>query len=452
MPKRKRKLDAAGIAETRATALASVAEQNFAAALRALDRLISSGDVAPECLLLRSVAQLALSEGKITSVRLPKALKDAETACKRAPMMPEARLAMARVLLAQGDPFGAEIACVHGIRRAAAKALALQAGGEGGSSGTPAPSAPSAPSAAPAAPAPPIPTGDGTGLLWVGCTVIVVGTSREDLNGQEASVTAHREDSGRYCVLLRSGKKQEPKQQEVALKLANLSLPFAAALLTAQEVRTKLEHTLSQARAEADPRREKAMALKTKANASFSSGSAMDNNDQAKVPLLLEALGGYTEATELCPQDAVLFSNRAACHMMLGKCDPSCGGKWFKKAVQDAKRCVKLRPTWPKAYHRLGTAHFLVAKSEGGCFVSQRCAGQCFLDGFRRCYPLSSGCGAPASTEGQAMETHCIGDAMFKSLTAGWQEINPLVRPTTTTEEQQKKKVRGYGGRDTTYT
>ena len=50
------------------------------------------------------------------------------------------------------------------------------------------------------------------------------------------------------------------------------------------------------------------------------------------------------------------------------------------------------------------------------------------------------------------METHCKGDAMFKSLTAGWQEINPLVRPTTTTEEQQKKKVRGYGGRDTTYT
>ena len=446
MPKRKRKLDAAGIAETRATALASVAEQNFAAALRALDRLISSGDVAPECLLLRSVAQLALSEGKITSARLPKALKDAETACKRAPMMPEARLAMARVLLAQGDPFGAEIACVHGIRRAAAKALALQAGGEGGSSGTPAPPAPPAPSA------PPRPTGDGTGLLWVGCTVIVVGTSREDLNGQEASVTAHREDSGRYCVLLRSGEKQEPKQQEVALKLANLSLPFAAALLTAREVRTKLEHTLSQARAEADPRREKAMALKTKANASFSSGSAMDNNDQAKVPLLLEALGGYTEATELCPQDAVLFSNRAACHMMLGKCDPSCGGKWFKKAVQDAKRCVKLRPTWPKAYHRLGTAHFLVSKSEGGCFVSQRRAGQCFLDGFRRCYPLSSGCGAPASTEGQAMETHCKGDAMFKSLTAGWQEINPLVRPTTTTEEQQKKKVRGYGGRDTTYT
>ena len=225
--KRKRKLDLQGITETRAAAVKAVVALEFAGALRLLDRLFVSGDKAPECLLLRSSCQLALSEGKATSVRLPKALKDAEKACERAPVMPEARLCVARILMAQGDPFGAETACVNGIR------LVMRVKGKQGRA-----DAAGADSKG--------------GFLWLGSTVKVVGTSRDDLNGQEASVTAYREESGRYCVKLLGG------EQEVALKPENLTLPFAAALLPSREVQRRLEETLSEARALADPRREKA--------------------------------------------------------------------------------------------------------------------------------------------------------------------------------------------------
>ena len=297
----------------------------------------------------------------------------------------------------------------------------------------------------------------------MGSTVAVVGTSRSDLNGQEGSVTAYREQSGRYCVKLLSG----DVPQEVSLKPDKLCLPFAAALQPAAEVRRRLEQTLSDARALADPRREQALELKRKANESLSAGQALANGDAAKVPALLAAARSYTEAIELCPQDAILFSNRSACHMLLGQCDGvadgssasssssqydiGSGSTFLKKAVQDAKRCVKLRPTWPKAYHRLGTAHFLVANAEGCHSVYHRCAGQAFLDGCRYCYPLGRGGTSPKSTEGQAPETHAPGDAMFKALTAGWQQISPLFRPTTTTAEQKKRSARGCGGRDCTY-
>ncbi|CAE7416046.1 HOP2 [Symbiodinium natans] len=56
----------------------------------------------------------------------------------------------------------------------------------------------------------------------------------------------------------------------------------------------------------------------------------------------------YTRALNQTPEEEKLFSNRSACYVKLKK---------FDKALADAKRCVSLKPDWPKAYFRLGQAH-----------------------------------------------------------------------------------------------
>ena len=45
----------------------------------------------------------------------------------------------------------------------------------------------------------------------------------------------------------------------------------------------------------------------------------------------------------------VLYSNRSACYA---------SSKDFAKALEDAKECVKINPSWAKGYNRLGAAHY----------------------------------------------------------------------------------------------
>ena len=51
----------------------------------------------------------------------------------------------------------------------------------------------------------------------------------------------------------------------------------------------------------------------------------------------------YTQAIKIDPDNAVLFSNRAATYVMLAE---------FEEAVKDAEFCIKLRPEWDKGYFR----------------------------------------------------------------------------------------------------
>jgi DnaJ family protein C protein 7 len=57
-----------------------------------------------------------------------------------------------------------------------------------------------------------------------------------------------------------------------------------------------------------------------------------------------QALVGYNEVIELCPDVARYYSNRCACYMMLSQ---------YRDALKDAKRCVELDPTFVKGYTRL---------------------------------------------------------------------------------------------------
>lgn len=69
------------------------------------------------------------------------------------------------------------------------------------------------------------------------------------------------------------------------------------------------------------------MDLKDKGNAALSAG----NYEQA--------IGYYTQAIELDPNNHVLFSNRSAAYAKQGK---------YEKALEDAEKTVSLKPDWPK--------------------------------------------------------------------------------------------------------
>ena len=57
----------------------------------------------------------------------------------------------------------------------------------------------------------------------------------------------------------------------------------------------------------------------------------------------------FTAAIEQDPTDHVFYSNRSACYASVGK---------LVAAVEDAERCIELKPEWGKGYSRLGLALF----------------------------------------------------------------------------------------------
>ncbi len=75
--------------------------------------------------------------------------------------------------------------------------------------------------------------------------------------------------------------------------------------------------------------------FKLKGGAAFKQGNFM------------EAIELYSQAIDIEPTH-VLYSNRSACQCSLGN---------YSEALDDAKKCTELNPTWAKGYSRLAAAH-----------------------------------------------------------------------------------------------
>ncbi|XP_066163734.1 uncharacterized protein [Oryza sativa Japonica Group] len=84
----------------------------------------------------------------------------------------------------------------------------------------------------------------------------------------------------------------------------------------------------------------------------FQGREAVKNKDY------LGAMNIYTAAIALNPRDASLFSNRSLCWLHLGE---------GKKALMDAEACRMMRPDWPKACYRKGTALMLLKDYKKAC-------------------------------------------------------------------------------------
>lgn len=68
-----------------------------------------------------------------------------------------------------------------------------------------------------------------------------------------------------------------------------------------------------------------------------------------------EAVQHFSKAIELNSNDHVFFSNRSACYASLEE---------YEKALEDADRCVSIKPDWSKGYLRKGLAEFYLEKHE----------------------------------------------------------------------------------------
>lgn len=84
-------------------------------------------------------------------------------------------------------------------------------------------------------------------------------------------------------------------------------------------------------------------ALKSKGNAMFCAGK------------YAEAVELYSQAIDLAPEKAVLYSNRSVAYH--GLMD-------YEKALQDGRKCVELKPEWEKGHFRTANALEYLDKPE----------------------------------------------------------------------------------------
>ncbi|XP_075767908.1 E3 ubiquitin-protein ligase TTC3 isoform X1 [Pelodiscus sinensis] len=80
------------------------------------------------------------------------------------------------------------------------------------------------------------------------------------------------------------------------------------------------------------------------------------------------AISSYTKAIEFCPENHLLYGNRALCFLHTGQ---------YKQALVDGKRATILKPIWPKGHYRFCEALSLLGKHEYALEANERAQELC---------------------------------------------------------------------------
>eukprot|EP01116_Phalansterium_solitarium_P009554 TRINITY_DN23760_c0_g1_i1.p1 TRINITY_DN23760_c0_g1~~TRINITY_DN23760_c0_g1_i1.p1 ORF type:complete len:177 (-),score=4.41 TRINITY_DN23760_c0_g1_i1:167-697(-) len=73
----------------------------------------------------------------------------------------------------------------------------------------------------------------------------------------------------------------------------------------------------------------------------------LEGNDQFKIGHYAQAITCYSQALKLNASDETCYCNRSAALLKLAR---------YEDALQDANKCIELKPSWAKGHYRAGTA------------------------------------------------------------------------------------------------
>merc|ERR1719183_1773913 len=100
---------------------------------------------------------------------------------------------------------------------------------------------------------------------------------------------------------------------------------------------TKKAKAARYAKLTAEERAAKTLEFKNQGNAAFQAGDFQ------------AAVAGFGEAILVDPTNHILYSNRSAAYLSMGRAD---------KALEDGRKCTELKPNFSKGFARLGAAHY----------------------------------------------------------------------------------------------
>ncbi|KAG6932768.1 tetratricopeptide repeat domain 3 [Chelydra serpentina] len=80
------------------------------------------------------------------------------------------------------------------------------------------------------------------------------------------------------------------------------------------------------------------------------------------------AISSYTKAIEFCPENHLLYGNRALCFLLTEQ---------YERALVDGKRATILKPNWPKGHYRFCEALLLLGEHEWALEANERAQELC---------------------------------------------------------------------------
>ncbi|XP_067401360.1 E3 ubiquitin-protein ligase TTC3 isoform X2 [Emydura macquarii macquarii] len=80
------------------------------------------------------------------------------------------------------------------------------------------------------------------------------------------------------------------------------------------------------------------------------------------------AINSYTKAIEFCPENHLLYGNRALCFLRTGQ---------YERALVDGKKATILKPNWPKGHYRFCEALSLMGEHEWALEANERAQELC---------------------------------------------------------------------------